>query len=424
MLSGSNNKLPAGQNPSACNKGRHTPNLRQQKDSSQSIRVGSVQVLSSSSQLPKFEYRLKQIAKSNVRKEDQNHDATCEDARRAVGAHSTDGIPSNMPEDPFKDAPLDQDDEDAQAGLKNPQITNNSPTLTNASNTIENPSAADLDRELNSKLKSATTSENILPSAQPAPGNPPAPDNLTSLYSIAISKATSNRTDDQNAEHQFSTQAAVMMAQRSFQNDLRSPESSPVVSARKRRASQDSHYQSPNAVNITPFHKMNTPERDITGWPSAPRTAAAQMISTQYMIDAVTPFTFSTDKKAHASLPSGKAESKTKKRKTTSFALSSPSEIPSDHSITGGDHTEVFMQQEPANVQNSTSGSPQSAFPMTLTGATPPTAQEGQGAESFNLSQAIAEAGSWLQQSYDINMDITLCKSNKAPQPYSTDTAH
>jgi hypothetical protein len=149
------------------------------------------------------------------------------------------------------------------------------------------------------------------------------------------------------------------------------------------------------------------------------------MISTQYMIDAATPFTFSTEKKTEAPvLSSAKDGFKAKKRKTTSFALSSPFEISSDHSTTGEDHTESFMQHDPVHIRNSPSGSPHSAFPMTLTGTTPPTAQEGQGAESFNLSQAIAEAGSWLQQSFDINKDITLCKSTKVPQPHPADTSH
>ncbi|KAL4863989.1 hypothetical protein BDV12DRAFT_176826 [Aspergillus spectabilis] len=410
----------------ALDKRRHTPRSKQQKDSSQSIGVGSVQVVSSSSQLPKFEYRRKQHGTSIARKEEQIHREIGEDISCETGASGMDDIPSNRPEDAFEEPPLTtQGAEPRQAELPDPQVTDNSLTLTNASNTIENPSATNLDKELTSKLKSVPTSENNLPSAQPAPGNPLPPDNLTSLYSIAISKATSNRTDDQNVDQQFSTQAALMMAQRSFQNDLRSPECSPVMSVKKRRASQDSHYQSSNAVNITPFHKMNTPDRDIAGWSSAPRTGAAQMISTQYMIDAATPFTFSTEKETEAPvLSSAKDGLKTKKRKTTSSALSSPSEIPSDHSTTGEHSTERITVHDLAHIRNSPSGSPQSAFPMTMTGTTPPTAQEGQGEESFNLSQAIADAGSWLQQSFDINKEITLCKSTKVPQSHPADTSH
>src|SRR5699024_9116609 len=103
--------------------------------------------------------------------------------------------------------------------------------------------------------------------------------------------------------------------------------------------------------------------------------------------------------------------SKSKKRKTTSFALSSPSEIPSEHWTPDEDHTENIAQQHSTEAHNSPSGSEQNALPMTLTGTTPPTAQDDQAVESFDLSQAIAEAGSWLQQSFEINKDITHCKS-------------
>ncbi|KAL5343535.1 hypothetical protein BJX70DRAFT_352740 [Aspergillus crustosus] len=388
--------------------GHHTPSSKRHKESSQSKAARSVRVISSSSQLPKFEYRLKQHGKPVAREEQQLQSEVGEDIPCEVGAGGVDEIPLVTLKDAHDEPVMTQGAEIAEAALPDPQITDNSLTLTNASNTIEIPSATNLDQELTSKPKSANASENNLPSAQPAPGNAPHPDNPTSLYSIANSKATSNCTDEPNANQQISTQAALMIAQRSFQNDLRSPECSPGLSARKRRASQGSHYQSPNAANITPFHKINNPDRDIAGWPSGPRTGPAQMISTQYMIDTTTPFTFSTEKKAEAPvLPYLKDNPKTKKRKTTSFVLSSPSDIPSDHSTTGEDHTEGFVQQDLALAGDSPSGSPQSAFPMVLTSTTPPTAQEGQAPDSFNLSQAIAEAGSWLQQSFDINKDIS-----------------
>ncbi|KAL4996079.1 hypothetical protein BDV10DRAFT_173106 [Aspergillus recurvatus] len=384
----------------------HTPGPDFQKDESQSINGGgSLRVVSSSSQLPKFEYRLKQRRELNAKTGSRPSPKRIEDKSCEAAA-----IENGPEQTPQKSPPVLSPYPDARRNAENPL------TLTNASNATEIPSATNLDKAQASQTKTCTTSENNLPSAQHAPSNLPPPDHLTSLYSIAVSKATSSRTEDQNDDQQFSTQAALMMAQRSLQNDLRSPEEIQLTSARKRRMSQSSDNQSLNPVNITPFHKMNAPDRESGGVP---------VISTQYMIDTATPFTFSTEKKAgFRTLSSGKDKSKTKKQKTTSFAVSSPSEIPSEHLTSDEDGAENATQDQPAEVRASPSGSQRSAFQMTLTGTTPPTAQEARGAESFDLSQAIAEAGSWLQQSFEINKDITHCRTTALPQPYSAGPTH
>ncbi|KAL4921450.1 hypothetical protein BDW62DRAFT_174708 [Aspergillus aurantiobrunneus] len=407
-------------NRSFFDEGRPTPESTLQEDGSQGD--GSVHVVSSSSQLPKFEYRLKQHGKSATDAENRLPEPS-KDNHSEVGAVGISEIPVKVSKNPPQKSPSIFGAECDQMESHVARNTRNSLTLMNASNTIENPpSAADLNKRLPSNPTNDSTSENNIPSAQHVPRDPAPWDNLTSLYSIAVSKATSNRTEDHNVDQQFSTQAALLVAQRSFQNDLRSPERSPVASVRKRRASQQFNHHSPNAASITPFHKMNAPDREIADQPEAPGTERAQMISTQYMIDAATPFTFSTEKKAEfRTVSSGKDRSKGKKRKITSFALSSPSEIPSEHWTFDEDHNESVMQQQPAEARNSPSGSQQSVFPMTLTGTTPPTVHEGQAVESFNLSQAIAEAGSWLQQSFEINRDITHCQSAKLPQSYSAD---
>ncbi|KAL4800701.1 hypothetical protein BDV19DRAFT_351982 [Aspergillus venezuelensis] len=402
---------------------RRTPGSKLHKHSSQSVNGGgSVHVVSSSSQLPKFEYRLKH-GKAFANAGNPPSPKPTEESYGVAGVIGCDESHRNeSDEQPISfSAPTN---EPQQLEPTTHQTAENSLTLTNASNTIENASSTHPDNDLSHTPKDGTTSENILPSAQHAPRNPAVSDNLTSLYSIAASKATSNRTEDHGADHQFSTQAALMMAQRSFQNDLRSPEYSPA-SARKRRASQDINRQSPNAANITPFHKMNTPERDLGNRLGNTGTGKPPMISTQYILDAATPFTFSTEKKAEfRTISPEKDRSKTKKRKTTSFAQSSPSEIPSEHFTSDEDDTTNFLQEQPAEAQMSLSTSHQSAFPLTLTGTTPHTAQEGQGTDSFNLSQAIAEAGSWLQQSFDINKDITHCQSAQIPNRPPPDSAH
>ncbi|KAL2819766.1 hypothetical protein BJX63DRAFT_381649 [Aspergillus granulosus] len=379
----------------------------------------SLRVVSSSSQLPKFEYRLKQHGITGSKADDHiNLKPGKFDASRSPVA-VLDKLPSDVPKSSPAKLPPTSVVAGDQTEIVDQHSMEDSLTVTNASNTIENPSSLHLGGGLAGSLKSGITSENNLPSAQPAPGNAPIPENITSLYSIAISKGTSTRTEDHSNDQPFSTQAAVLMAQKSFQNDLRSPEQSLILSTRKRRASQGSTNESPNQVNITPFHRMNTPDRDIGDRRNAPRTGGAQLMSTQYMIDAATPFTFSTERKKTdyrlLSLSSGKDRSNSKKRKTTSFAVS-PCESSPEHSDHHEELTASVIEPQPSVARDSPSGSQHSALPMTLTGTTPPTAQEGQGAESFNLSQAIAEAGSWLQQSFEINRDISHCKTTKTPQ--------
>ncbi|KAL2870678.1 uncharacterized protein BJX67DRAFT_344363 [Aspergillus lucknowensis] len=380
----------------------------------------SIYVASSSSQLPKFEYRLKQHETSGTGAGDSIRFNPGDESSKAEAV-----APANLPPNrPEIFPPKSQLVCSVEANQTEPRGRHNLGDYlrsSNSSNTIENPSLSNLEKALAETPKNGTTSENNFPSAQPAPANPPIQDNITSLYSIAISKATSNRTEDHSNAQQCSTQAAVLMAQQSFQNDLMSPDQSPVTSTRKRRASQGSKHGSPNQVNITPFHKMNAPDKDFVSRPSNPKTGEAEMISTQYMIDATTPFTFSTEKKAGCGiLPSGGDKSRTKKRKTASFAPSSPSES----SQADKDDTPSATEQQPTGVGDFCPGSQQSVLPMALTGTTPPTAQEGQGAESFNLSQAIAEAGSWLQQSFEINRDITQCKTTGLPQLHPSGTTH
>ncbi|OJI98712.1 hypothetical protein ASPVEDRAFT_38218 [Aspergillus versicolor CBS 583.65] len=416
-------QLESENSVSSSHRGRHTLGSTLQKDSSQSVN-GSVHVVSSSSQLPKFEYRLKQHGKPTEKIERQHSPKPREEDGSEAGTVGTSDVPADKPEKPPDKSPLTCGAEPIQVDPNVQQNTMNSTTLTNASNIAENPMSTNLDKGLVNNPTNETTSANNLPSAQHAAVNPAPSDNLTSLYSIAVSKATSNRTEEHNADQQFSTQAALMMAQKSFQNDILSPDCSPVTSAKKRRASQDPNHHSPNAVNITPFHAINTRERGIPSGLNELGTDRREMLSTQYMVDAVTPFTFSTEKKAEfRTLSSGKDISKDKKRKTTSFALSSPSEIPSEDWTPEEEHTEGIVQPNSAEARNSPSGSEQNALPMTLTGTTPPTAQEGQAVESFDLSQAIAEAGSWLQQSFEINKDITHCKSAQLPRPYPSETA-
>lgn len=401
--------------------GHQTPGSMAQKGGSQSANgTGSVHVVSSSSQLPKFEYRVKQRRKSVVKAEHRRSLDVTENESSEVRATGANHSPKEAFEGPSQGLPparsvtLDQEESNVQKDVEDPTaFANNSISLGNTSSTSMEKGPA-------RNTANDPTDDSNLPAAQKAPEKPPS-DNITSLHSIAVSKATSNRTHDHSADQQLSTQAALMMAQKSFQNDLQSPEPSRVSSNKKPRMSHSSSRQSPSAVNITPFHKVNNADRDMTGMSGTQQNDVAPMVSTQYMIDTATPFTFSTEKKAEFRMLSSEGnKSKSKKRKTTSFALSSPSEIPSERFASDDEETENVLQGQPPERPESQ----QSVLPLTLTGTTPPTAQEGQGAESFDLSQAIAEAGSWLQQSFEINRDITHCGTAKGAQSYSVGSNH
>ncbi|KKK12875.1 hypothetical protein ARAM_004497 [Aspergillus rambellii] len=397
--------------------GRHTSNLNTSYDQ-QADEGNSLHVASSSSQLPKFEYRLKKNGATDAHADKPISDGIIDGRAKGQpprfrGSSSNE----NIARSPSMHGPRHSQPEDIT------RTFDDSMTLANASGTIENPSMPNLEKPLPSDPQQRNTSEN-LPSAQHVRENPPTHDNITSLYSIAISKGNSDRTDDHNIEPQLSTQAAVLMAQKSFQHDLDSPKCRPLASGKKRRAaSRSSNHHSPNSVNITPFHHINTPNQALVGErPNALGNSGAQFISTQYMIDAITPFTFSADKRADRRSVSSRMEgSRTKKQKTTSFALYSPSEMPSEHPKSDQESCGSISPHEPECHKDATVDSHKSILPMT-TGTTPQTAQDGQGAESFNLSQAIAEAGSWLQQSFEITKDIHLPRNLKPHT--STETAH
>lgn len=287
----------------------------------------------------------------------------------------------------------------------------------------------------NSKSESHTTSEK-LPSGQGVPGNPNLADFVISLHSTAAPNGNSDYDGDTSPKAQFSTQAAVLLAQKSFQNDLDSPErNSPAISERDRQppSHSPSSLRSRYSHVISPFSQINTPGRFVS---KASAGNGLQMMSTQGIIDAVTPFTFSTEKKPnrYVGSPSRTTILSSKKRKNASFAMpslpssenSSPlsenrdeSEAvgnPPNTSKSGIDASWRIISDKAPNADNARDDTQLTALPLTLTGSTPPTAQDGQGAiDSFNLNQAIADAGSWLQQSWDFSKDLKHCSSKTGP---------
>ncbi|PLB47546.1 hypothetical protein P170DRAFT_409696 [Aspergillus steynii IBT 23096] len=376
----------------------------------------SFSVLSSSSHLPQFEYRRRKRRSATPKKHDnikiaasienREHADTPAVTETAAASHQPVQIPQ---EESLTHSSM-------QNQTEQERVLQESNALTISSNTFDNvpisrsdkaPSISNPSKDISAKL----------PSAQIIQQNPAVSGYMTSLHSTAIPKSGAEDDEDTVPDHQFSTQAALLHAQRSFQNDLESQHHDAETPGKKRRAAELSGSESPHSNNITPFYRLSTPDYFTEG-SRQPRTndrARAPMMSTQGMIDAVTPFTFSTEKKENhrriltpASAPGSKNQNPRSSVGHTSPASPRHNEFLFDSRI----------EKVPNSVQSHRVGTQHSALPMTLTGTTPPTAQED--AQDFNLSQAIAEAGSWLQQSFEINKEISQCRTGRpGPSPSS-----
>ncbi len=109
-------------------------------------------------------------------------------------------------------------------------------------------------------------------------------------------------TENDDSNVHLSTQAAIAKAQLSFRADIASPikqSSLPSSPARDAIGSfQDSvSHVVPTGHGITPFRTFHTPSPDTSTNKIPAPSSADEPMSTQEMIDAVTPFAFSTIKK-------------------------------------------------------------------------------------------------------------------------------
>ncbi|PLN83946.1 hypothetical protein BDW42DRAFT_163902 [Aspergillus taichungensis] len=380
-----------------------------------SYRDRSFHVLSSSSQLPKFEYRRRRHPLPDGEAHRKPPPTVVANERSPAGS-----VASNDTEIADNDLEVPRVSPSSNMVEKGPPESAQGPrasfTTSNTSNTFCDTSESHPEDQTSGFHPRGSTSEK-LPSAQQVQQNPTITDHTTSLRSIAIPKSNLEHDGDANStfDAPFSTQAALRLAQKSFQNDLDTPNRIPEASDHIGLTSRSLNPGTSGSKNITPFHQMTRPATD-DGPKSAPGTTAHQMISTQHIIDAVTPFTFSAEKKIQFLTASSHKDS-AKKCHGDSHHLSSPtSPSPSDNN-----REPPASRGEGSSVHNQSPEYPsvplemQSALAMTLSGTTPPTAQDGQGAaDSFNLSQAIAEAGSWLQHSFDLNRDIMAMKHSKS----------
>lgn len=388
-------------------------------------------VVSSSSQLPKFKYRRRKKRRLNEKERSESSSIRQAGIERPMTSdinQDNRGFHQHEPsqQEPHQQEPMSSKESRKQSTepdeLQSDQQSRHAfPSTTSHANGAHFNSRLNQGHSNSRATHGDTTDE--FPSAQPVPPNPAMVDYAPSLHTAAFPTGTESN-DDSGPDSHLSTQAALLHAQKSFQDglEIQSQDPPPTTSAKKRRPSQPSPLSSINSHNITPFHRINTKSNDnnLSG-----AAAGAAMPSTQYMMDAVTPFTFSTEKKkrhVHIGSSSGVKSSNKKQKITSSVNLSPQSCYPwslspeGQHPFEDRNHqsakksSPIFSQRSGSpNAQDHSQeeGSQTPALPLTLTGSTPPTGPDGQlGAEKFNLSQAIADAGSWLQDSFDINRDL------------------
>lgn len=270
---------------------------------------------------------------------------------------------------------------------------------------------------------SATTESDNITSAQIVPHFARSTDVAFSLTFTEPAGSANNAAEGQPDTYDdgFSTQAAVALAQKTLQDDLASPEKATLMRT-------DLAHTPPQ---ITPFHAFQTPSRIAAR--NAIQSAGGQPTSTQAIINAISPFDISTVKKAQpvvfneelADGPRTKAvsfESPTEHRRK-----SGPPSAESQHNVDFGDVAIPFLTQKtrrasisgPSKLSEDTSArSTGTAIPWTLsasTGGTRP--EDGQGGiDNFDLNQALAEAGTFLQQSFDFERDLSFL-SHKGASP-------
>lgn len=205
-------------------------------------------------------------------------------------------------------------------------------TSTERARVVDQPPPPTLSTETS---KTETASVTNMPSAQVVPQHQMAPPPFESHPSNDpidtgdkipdVIPANEERVED--SIMLLSTQAAVARAIESFQADIITPMKE--VTSQGEAICQPPVVQQCNTDGITPFAAFNTPSPARRR--PQPATVKSAIQSTQAMMDAMTPFAFSTAKKAplkpacEPSQPSSKAKSTARrKQKRASFAPPSP----------------------------------------------------------------------------------------------------
>ncbi|KAJ5690720.1 hypothetical protein N7462_005112 [Penicillium macrosclerotiorum] len=383
----------------------------------------SFRVVSSTSQLPRFEYRHRHLENSSLRAESNSpsrampanavspNEATAQKNHNAAAAVSA---PSMQDKDGDTVVPDVLEDPRAQPSEKKGTV-NDGP-----SRPSEDLRFAGVTGELNAAdtEPQPSTEQNTyesLPSAQKVMKPLGISDRIQSLHSTTMPKAIADNTAEGNSDTQLSTQAALLHAQRSFQEDLDSPE--PDIGRMDLEDSVLGPGEESLLARETPCNNLIRHEPVASQGLNLFDKDRIQGMSTQCLVDAVTPFTFSTGKKPKAfrDLSSELQEHK-KGKAVIEKGLSSPSPcIPSPCSDHGYHTAEPTVSHQALNAPfrapdpTCTHQSTNQATPLlfSLGESTSTTAQDGQGPlPGFNLSQTIDDVGSWLREGFDFMKDI------------------
>ncbi|KAJ5488600.1 hypothetical protein N7539_003490 [Penicillium diatomitis] len=254
-----------------------------------------------------------------------------------------------------------------------------------------------------------------LPFAQHIPTHPGISYRIPSLCSTALPKLDTAEAPPENTDTQLSTQAALLQAQRSFQEDLDSPEPDFPPLAEPEDTILEPHEESLLARE-TPYNNSARFDQAPQRSSGVPLKERMQAMSTQYIIDSVTPYTFSTEKKTRPASEIWSGQPKQPPETEEPQGMHPVHLPPHINSSPLRDRSNVAPvssytsdpQVHPVLTHRSTSQG--TLLPFALSGSTPATAQDAQvasqGPDSFDLSQAIADAGSWLQQSFDFMKEI------------------
>ncbi|PGG98748.1 hypothetical protein AJ79_08768 [Helicocarpus griseus UAMH5409] len=268
----------------------------------------------------------------------------------------------------------------------------------------------------------STAASEIIPSAQIVPGQSRLPNPLLSLYSTNFSGgntgAAGRGSQSEGYDDQVSTQAAIAIAQKSLQDDLASPAKDTTSKARivsqgevnlPRRSPHTNSQDNAVSSQVKPLNLFDTPDSQ-----RAKNDHRWQDPSTQTMLNSMTPFDFSTVKRTK---PWRKSDGDWKKSEehmnlefpdeplparlrigTESISPKSTSARPSQARVPG-------LRQFPSNASTDPPPAEESSeftiLPFNLAASSNATGQQdGQGhgepEDNFNLSQAIADAGTFL----------------------------
>lgn len=259
------------------------------------------------------------------------------------------------------------------------------------------------------KPNDSLTESEKLPSAQIVPKPPGISNCFISLHSAEYRASGAAETATTSVDEELSTQAAFELAQKSFQDDLVTPQRSSQSPSKTRKSVKSA------VRRITPFANVNNNKStfDIKiGLKSTP--GANHNMNTQAMIDAFTPFSDAI---------TGEAGKETGVRSDVYLDVVR-AQTPKETDLEISPHSQPRSKSPPHSPSFQAAQEPEEdslpPLPLTLSGTTPATnQQDGQGyffsQDAFDVSQVIKDAGSWLQRSFDINEDLKEVTKQSSP---------